>query len=159
MKRIACIMALLMLVLCVSACSSQNNESAGSSPIVNGYQINTSAPTDAGNTEGTIGTAIVLCEHEYGEGIVEQDPTCEEDGMRLLTCKKCGETVSQAIPAVGHRGTGASCEVPSFCYVCGELDEPAWGHEEEFGYCKHCGLEMGASQIPAETTQTTQPQE
>lgn len=159
MKRIACIMALLMLALCFVACTSENNEPVGSSPVVNGDQTDTPAASAADGAEGTTGATIVLCEHEYGEGVVEQEPSCVEDGVRLLTCTKCGETVSQAIPATGHLGTGASCEVPSFCYVCGEVEEPAWGHEEEYGYCKNCGLEMGVSQILEETAQTTQPQE
>ena len=151
-------MALLMLVFSVVGCAQENNDPVGRNP-VNSDPATTQPSGTSAETEDTTAATVKLCEHEYGEGVVEQEPSCVEDGICLLTCTKCGETVNQAIPARGHQGTGASCEVPSFCYICGEVDEPAWGHDEQYGYCRNCGLEMGVPQIPEETTEATQPQE
>ncbi|MBR5428153.1 MAG: leucine-rich repeat protein [Clostridia bacterium] len=41
-------------------------------------------------------------EHAWNSGIVIQDPTCTEDGVRQLTCVICGATMTEPVPATGH---------------------------------------------------------
>ena len=162
MKRIALFLALLMLVFSVAGCAQEKVEPVGSGQInsdpVNSDPTNTQETTTSSETEGTTAATVKMCEHEYGEK-VEQDATCMENGILLLQCTKCGESMHEQIPAFGHRGSGASCTEPSFCILCGEMEEPAWGHDDQNGICRNCGLEMGVPQIPEETTEATQPQE
>ena len=54
------------------------------------------------------------CEHNYGEGVVTVEATCEEDGVKLYTCSGCNEEYMEAIPAFGHtnermEGVAATC--------------------------------------------------
>lgn len=42
------------------------------------------------------------CEHEWDEGVVTTPATCEAEGVKTYTCGKCGETKTEAIPALGH---------------------------------------------------------
>lgn len=60
-------------------------------------------------------------EHDYAEEII-REPTCTEDGEKVLKCKVCGktkpETEPEPIPATGHRYKDGKCE------VCGEDEEP-----------------------------------
>ncbi|MBQ1421260.1 MAG: cell wall-binding repeat-containing protein, partial [Firmicutes bacterium] len=40
--------------------------------------------------------------HDWDEGVITIEPTCL-DGLRTLTCKRCGETTTETIPAnLGH---------------------------------------------------------
>ena len=54
------------------------------------------------------------CEHNYGEGVITVEATCEEDGVKLYTCSGCNEEYTEVIPAFGHteertEGVAASC--------------------------------------------------
>lgn len=157
MKRIALIMALVMLVLSVVACSQEKNDLPKNDP-VNSDPTSTQESTASTETVGTTAATVKICEHQFTETVL-QDATCEEAGIRLLTCALCGEEQNKEIPALGHKGSGASCTEPSFCILCGMLDEPAWGHDDQNGYCRNCGMEMTALEIPQQTLEATQPQE
>ena len=86
------------------------------------------------------------CEHEWGEWVVTQEPTCTEDGTVERTCKKCGEVETHAAPATGHTeedvpGYAATCTEDGLtdgvvCSVCGcvivpQEVIPALGHDFE----------------------------
>lgn len=75
---------------------------------------------------------------------VQDEATCEEDGLKTCVCERCGETISEVIPALGHdpvaeEGTPATCDKDGstgevVCKRCGEtLEEseviPALGHD------------------------------
>ena len=85
------------------------------------------------------------CEHNYGEGVVAVEATCEEDGVKLYTCSECNEKYTEAIPAFGHteermEGVAATCTedgltAGSHCERCDVVLEaqeiiPAHGHNE-----------------------------
>lgn len=84
--------------------------------------------------------------HDFPEGGYEvtQAPTCTEEGVKECVCTRCGETISEVIPALGHdpvaeEGTPATCDKDGLtgevvCKRCGEtLEEseviPALGHD------------------------------
>ena len=75
---------------------------------------------------------------------VQDEATCEEDGLKTCVCERCGETISEVIPALGHdpvaeEGAPATCVKDGstgevVCKRCGEtLEEseviPALGHD------------------------------
>ncbi|MBQ9015270.1 MAG: leucine-rich repeat domain-containing protein [Firmicutes bacterium] len=41
-------------------------------------------------------------EHVWDEGKTTTEPSCTSDGVRMYTCKGCGETRTEAIPALTH---------------------------------------------------------
>ena len=43
------------------------------------------------------------CEHVYGEWVVTQESTCTKAGSREKTCARCGDKVTEEIPAAGHK--------------------------------------------------------
>jgi len=55
-------------------------------------------------TGGSITIDKLVCEHVWDEGKVTKDATCIEDGVKTYTCTVagCGETKTEAIPAIGH---------------------------------------------------------
>ncbi len=59
--------------------------------------------------------------HDY-VATVTADPTCTEEGVRTLTCSRCGDTKTEPIPAAGHTSSGApTCQKAEYCTVCGEF--------------------------------------
>ena len=47
-------------------------------------------------------TVIAALGHDWDESVVTKEPTCTEDGTKLYTCQRCGETNTETIPATGH---------------------------------------------------------
>ena len=41
-------------------------------------------------------------EHDWGDGAVTKSPDCQENGIRTFTCRRCGETKSESLPATAH---------------------------------------------------------
>lgn len=42
------------------------------------------------------------CDHQWNDGVVTKDPTCEDKGEMSYTCTVCGETKTEEIAALGH---------------------------------------------------------
>ena len=60
--------------------------------------------TGIGNYSGEVtkNFAISTCAHNWDEGKITKEATCEEDGVKTITCKVCNETKTEVIPATGH---------------------------------------------------------
>lgn len=155
MKKIALLMAVLMLVFSFAACGGKgegtpeatkgNNENGGSSAVA-----------------GTEGTAPVEetrepCEHQYEQEVMEE-ASCIKAGVMQYICTQCEASYTEEIPALGHDGSGASCVEISVCANCDQVIEEAWGHEDgdTDGLCDQCGIDMTKVSTG---TEVTQPQE
>ncbi len=58
--------------------------------------------------------------HEWGVGVVTDEPDCENDGTRLFTCSICGDTKEEIEPAKGHKwNKNYTVDVPSTCTESG----------------------------------------
>lgn len=68
------------------------------------------------------GGVIELMPHDFVSSITKQ-PTCLEEGERTYTCKDCGYSKVEVVPATGHEHNGS------------------WEHDEEYHYhvCIHDG--------------------
>ncbi len=102
--------------------------------------------TGIGNYSGEVtkNFAISTCAHNWDEGKITKEATCEEDGVKTITCKVCNETKTEVIPATGHNWDEgkitkeATCEEDGIktitCKVCNETKTeviPATGHNYE----------------------------
>ncbi len=100
-------------------------------------------------TFGVIGGVIVLtaaiaiplslrsCDHVWDNGVTQTEPTCTENGVKVLKCRKCRETKLEPIDAKGHSpkiGTVQTVTEPTCkdeglrrytCERCGETVEDA----------------------------------
>ena len=70
-----------------------------------------------------------ICEHVWGEWIVDSEPTCTAKGHRHRVCSRCGEAEEEDIGALGHdwveiERVAATCDADGYvkyrCSVCGE---------------------------------------
>ena len=58
--------------------------------------------------------------HNWGGGVYTE-PTCTEDGSRVFTCSRCGETRTDIFPATGHAWDSGKVITPSTCTTDGVL--------------------------------------
>lgn len=133
MKKIALLMALLMLVFSLAACGEKTEAPQTTATPAGTEEQEQTEATPAVDADG--------CKHEMEVELLSE-PDCTNNGTKRSTCKICGEIITEEVPALGHDGSGASCEEPSTCANCGEVVEDAWGHEDEDGVCKYCGIGM-----------------
>lgn len=119
------------------------------------------------------------CKHEFGEIRITQPATCEKNGIKKKTCKKCGYVEAEIIDKLEHDYEEiilkeATCtEAGEKEYVCRNdsthaytEEIPALGHDWTDGavekeatctedgissaaQCKKCGAKKEASRIPA----------
>jgi len=61
------------------------------------------------NSDGALVAAVnaleltVVCDHNWGEGVVTTPATCTIDGLRTYTCSICGEVKTEAVAMLGHK--------------------------------------------------------
>lgn len=126
---------------------------------------------------GTVIPKLIETEHDYGEWVLDQAPTCKKYGARHRICKNCGDREVDVLDKVDHSWelvstTPATCTIGEIqhykCSVCGEtkdvtlsnpLGEHSWDNgkvtkeatETEEGVktytCKTCG-ETKTEKIP-----------
>lgn len=92
--------------------------------------------------------------HNWDEGHIIANPTCDSDGVMEFHCKNCDETMMKGESAMGHTpGKPATCIEPQVCEKCGTVLELPKGHHYEstsisptctsMGYtvfeCSNCG--------------------
>lgn len=58
-------------------------------------------------------------DHEFDDGKVTTAPTCVNPGVKTYTCKKCGATKTEEIPATGKHIEEKIQEVPATCVSTG----------------------------------------
>ncbi|MGM9564150.1 MAG: hypothetical protein ACI3VQ_08790, partial [Faecousia sp.] len=60
--------------------------------------------------------------HTWDEGTVTTEATCTADGVKTYTCASCGETMTAAIPALGHDySAGDTCANCGLACIKGQL--------------------------------------
>lgn len=144
MKKIALLMALLMLVLSLAACGGEKNDPENTAGTGSGSETTTgTVPT---GSEGT-------CEHQYEQEVLSE-ASCDKAGVLRYVCTLCEYSYDEGIAALGHDGSGASCLEPSTCANCGEVVEEAWGHKDENGICANCGISMSGAEAPGDSEAT-----
>lgn len=60
--------------------------------------------------------------HTWDQGTVTTEPTCTADGVKTFTCATCGDTMTEAIPALGHNySAGDTCANCGLACIKGQL--------------------------------------
>ena len=79
---------------------------------------------------------IAALGHSWNSGVVTEEPTCTEDGLRTYTCTRCSDTKTETIGALGHEEGEAvrENEVAATCEKEGSYDLVV--------YCTRCGEEI-----------------
>lgn len=81
---------------------------------------------------GTMIPKLVEKEHDYGEWVLDQAPTCKKYGVRYRICKNCGDREVDVLDKVDHSWelvstTPATCTIGEIqhykCSVCGETKD------------------------------------
>lgn len=81
---------------------------------------------------GTVIPKLVETEHDYGEWVLDQAPTCKKYGARHRICKNCGDRDVDVLDKVDHTWelvstTPATCTIGEIqhykCSVCGETKD------------------------------------
>lgn len=81
---------------------------------------------------GTMIPKLVEKEHDYGEWVLDQAPTCKKYGVRHRICKNCGDREVDVLDKVDHTWElvstiPATCTVGEIqhykCSVCGEIKD------------------------------------
>lgn len=81
---------------------------------------------------GTVIPKLVEKEHDYGEWVLDQAPTCKKYGVRHRICKNCGDREVDVLDKVDHSWelvstTPATCTIGEIqhykCSVCGEIKD------------------------------------
>ena len=81
---------------------------------------------------GTVIPKLVEKEHDYGEWVLDQAPTCKKYGARHRICKNCGDRDVDVLDKVDHTWelvstTPATCTIGEIqhykCSVCGETKD------------------------------------
>ena len=75
------------------------------------------------------------CEHAYTL-TEEEAPTCTEAGAQVYCCGICQDSYSQAVDALGHDWTNATCTAPKICKRCDETEGQALGHSYSYRVTK-----------------------
>lgn len=144
MKKLALLLALLMIVGCFAACGGDSKKPTATEPAANnGGAAAQQQKPNGGSGEEDVESCPNSADgkHQFKEEVAGE-PDCTQPGLIIATCEYCNFSTNKEIPALGHQGTGASCLEPSICTVCGEIAEEAWGHDFESGICKNCGEEF-----------------
>ncbi|WP_373105976.1 transglutaminase domain-containing protein [Anaerostipes hadrus] len=81
---------------------------------------------------GTVIPKLIETEHDYGEWVLDQAPTCKKYGARHRICKNCGDREVDVLDKVDHSWelvstTPATCTIGEIqhykCSVCGETKD------------------------------------
>lgn len=81
---------------------------------------------------GTVIPKLVETEHDYGEWVLDQAPTCKKYGARHRICKNCGDRDVDVLDKVDHSWklvstTPATCTIGEIqhykCSVCGKTKD------------------------------------
>ena len=173
MKRLVIPMLLILSILLVFTSCEKGQDGADGKDGQDGVGISTAEINEDGElilffTDGTsknLGKVtpdnnITSCEHEYGEWIVELDPTCAGIGVSYRICSKCNAVEHKHTEAKGHtlviiQTLVDDCEEHTalmMCTICDSLhivDLPPKGHTEVLdeaipATCTESGLTEGS---------------
>lgn len=88
--------------------------------------------SDNGKTENSVevsGDKKEECKHQFDDGVITKEASCSEPGIKVKTCKQCGETEEINIATIAHDYKDEVTREPSYeeegirtytCTNCGE---------------------------------------
>ncbi len=124
----------------------------------NGRRIYCVITDKYGNRVQTETVVIAMLPHAYTSAVTKA-PTCTAEGVKTYTCSACGDSYTEAIPALEHSWNAATCTAPKTCAVCGATEGVALGHTYTYpcdSSCDVCDATRDASHDWADAT-CTQP--
>lgn len=106
-KYLKSVLPLLMIFMPVAVTGCGNTTSESIDDI--SYTVKKEPTcTETGLKEGydkdgnLVSQVIPSLGHDYDDGVITTEPTCEEKGVKTFTCSRCNETKTEEIDALGH---------------------------------------------------------
>ena len=90
--------------------------------------------TGAGDSDA--GSDAEVHTHSYDSSTIIRAATCTENGIISYTCKECGETVTEELPAIGHDYESTSSDDGTTTRVCSRCGEVSSGEVHTHSYEK-----------------------
>ena len=138
MRKIALLLALLLLLGCLTACGEEETLSA------EGVDSENAVPTESiplpGEIEGMLDADHCTGENHIFATEVLSEVGCETYGELQHTCTICGWYYFEMVMATGHDYNPPTCEFDAYCTICHMNVETATGHNIVDGFCTNCGL-------------------
>ncbi len=79
--------------------------------------------------------------HDYDNGVVTTEPTCEEKGVKTFTCSRCNDTKTEDIDALGHTISNEYLYSPTSHYnECTRCHEHFHEQTHDFKYRKSTNM-------------------
>lgn len=125
--------------------SYENNKNVGKASVI---------ITGTGSYSGSVKKNFIIteCTHEWDEGTVTTPAGCESNGIMTYTCKLCGDTKTESIPAEGHKWDNGIVTIPAGCetsgvktYTCTVCEDT---YTEEIAATGHSFSEWTESKAP-----------
>lgn len=123
MKKALSILLVLMMLLTICACGNDDLSTESTST-----ETETTAPSTEATTE---------CTHTYTE-TVTKEASCAEEGVKTLTCSKCGDSYTESIAKTSHDWKDATCVAPKTCNICGITEGATTEHKYHNDVCVYC---------------------
>lgn len=60
-------------------------------------------------------SVIVPAAHDWDDGVTDKEPTCDAEGVKTISCKKCTETKTETLPATGKHVLSEVPYSPASC--------------------------------------------
>lgn len=138
MKKIALLLALLMLLSCLAACGEE--ETLSGEVVVDGENaVATESIPVPGELDGMLDADHCTGDHHIFTTEVLSEVGCESYGELQHTCVVCGWYYFEMVMATGHDYNPPTCEFDAYCTICHMIVETATGHDINGGICSRCG--------------------
>ena len=126
MKKIAFLLAVLLLISCFVGCGNKEEE-----------EILAAEPTESIPYEGEFDHMHTNGAHVFTTEVLAE-ANCTQSGKVLHICVICGEGFEETVDPYGHELDAPTCTEAGRCINCNTVIEKPMGHKVKDGICERC---------------------
>lgn len=131
-KHFIALLLAFAMIFCLSSCEFDlpiDGENNIIGDLIDGEPLDDEVLDDEPTEDEPTEDEPAVCEHIFGDFVIEKDSTCTEEGVSARICSVCGEKETKTIALNDHNE------------ICGDYKAPSCteeGHTESI-YCSDCG--------------------